>query len=71
MIVLFIKTITHWVRQHAQVSVADEAKYYDHSVACDNQDEEATPLATLNGMLPVSSQSSTEKARQRPYTREC
>lgn len=60
---LFSVLITHSVKQHTQVAVADEAKFYNQSVGRANQDEQGTPPSPLTRMYPDSSHPSSEEEK--------
>lgn len=60
----FTVLITHLVKQHAQVGVVDETKFFDQSMTLTNQAEEALFPSPLAGMQPGSWLSSPEEERK-------
>lgn len=53
----FTVPINLLVEQRAELSIADEAKFYKQNVARANHNEEATPPLSLTGMSPDPSYS--------------
>lgn len=53
----------HYLKQHAQVVVAEKAKFYDSRVTRGYQKEQVTSSLPLDGTYPVLSHISTEEKK--------
>lgn len=62
----FAVNITHLFKQHTQVAVADESKFYDRSMVPADQHIQVISPSPVTAISPDSSQSSSEYRKKKP-----